>query len=286
VLGAGRHKVLAECPTAPPTFIHYEASQDNVDGLTRDFTCLATLGTGGCGYEQSLEAGLKALWPSADERVLFHGATADSTTEGHGDTVNAGFSRSSPGTPSLLVIVLLSDEDDCSAADESIFTPPMYLDPNDARVQVGMNVRCAAEADRLYPVERYLNGLRLLREGAEQLVVFAAITGVPPDRVDAHAMAAFDYTNAKARDVFYGHLLADERMQVTIDSWGTPDVSDDKVRHVCQTAQGTADPARRITQLARGFGENGMVQSICQDNYESTMRFILGRIAERMRNPH
>jgi hypothetical protein len=149
-----------------------------------------------------------------------------------------------------------------------------------------MNVRCTGEADRLYPVERYENGLHMLREGAEQLVLFAAITGVPPDRVDGHAMAAFDYANDKARETFYNHLLSDARMQGKIETQGTPDVSDDKVQHVCGNADGTADPARRITEVARSFGENGMVQSICQDDYESTVRFILGRIAERMRNPH
>jgi hypothetical protein len=277
---------MAGCSSSQPSFLRYQASDGGLDQLARDFSCLATLGTGGCGFEQPLEAALKALWPSSDERVSFHGLPGTGNTPGHGDAANAGFSRSAPGTtPSLLVIVVLTDEDDCSAADTTIFTPPQYLDPRDPLVQQGMNLRCSTGASMLYPVERFQNALPMLRERAEQLVLFAAITGVPPDRVDHAAMAAFDYTDAKARESFYGKLLADPRMQVRIDTGKTPDPSDDRLLPVCQSAHGSADPGRRLAQVARSFGENGMVQSICQDDFEATLRFILERIADRMRNP-
>jgi len=36
-----------------------------VDQTAVDLQCIAGVGTRGCGYKQQLEAGLKALWPSA-----------------------------------------------------------------------------------------------------------------------------------------------------------------------------------------------------------------------------
>ena len=72
----------------------------------------ASLTATGCGYEQPLEAALKALWPATDTSVEFlYG-------EGHGAGTNAGFLRDD----SLLIVVVITDEDDCSA-EESAAVP-------------------------------------------------------------------------------------------------------------------------------------------------------------------
>ncbi len=73
---------------------------DNYDGAIADaFSCFATLGDTGCGFEQPLEAMRHAL----DGRYAEH----------------AGFLR----PDALLVVVLLTDEDDCSAYDPAFFGP-------------------------------------------------------------------------------------------------------------------------------------------------------------------
>ncbi|MCA9677976.1 MAG: VWA domain-containing protein [Kofleriaceae bacterium] len=72
----------------------------NYDGTLGDaFGCIAALGTSGCGFEHPLEAMRRAL---------------DGSQPG-----NAGFLRDD----ALLLVVILSDEDDCSAFDPAVFSP-------------------------------------------------------------------------------------------------------------------------------------------------------------------
>lgn len=287
-LGLARPAASGCSPRQPP-FIRYEAGSTSADQLAADFSCLAQLGTDGCGFEQPLEAALKALWPGADQRVRFLGVDGTSSTFGHGDGANAGFSRAEPAAvPSLLVIVVLTDEDDCSTPDVRVFTPSSYLQPDDPLIAQGLNVRCSHNPDRLYPIARYANALRMLRPGAEQLVLFAAIAGVPPERVSREAMAQLDYGDDDAREAFYDTLLDDPQMQALTEDNATPDPHDDTLRPACNDGGeggAIAYPARRITQLARELGSDGLVQSICQDDFTDAVGFLLERIAARMRNP-
>jgi hypothetical protein len=45
---------------------------------------------------------------------------------------------------------------------------------------------------------------------------------------------------------------------------------------------GTATPARRIVETAIGFGENGVITSICEDNYSGALDAIIGKIAGKL----
>ncbi len=134
------------------------------------FPCMASLGTMGCGYEQSLEAMRKAL-------------------DNHPD--NVGFLREG----SVLAVVILTDEDDCSASDPALFDDsdtsltstmgPMSLRcfewgttcDVDSRA-AGLRHNCVPRDDPgalLYPVDRYVDFLRSLRDPGR--VVVAAVTG-------------------------------------------------------------------------------------------------------------
>ena len=93
-------------PSGP--WISYRDGQTNVPGSGKDpvqkvkdaFSCIAKLGINGCGSEQPLEAAYKAL---------------------NGKT-NPGFLRNNPGgDDALLVVVFITDEDDCSAHNHDIF---------------------------------------------------------------------------------------------------------------------------------------------------------------------
>jgi hypothetical protein len=48
------------------------------------------------------------------------------------------------------------------------------------------------------------------------------------------------------------------------------------------TASSTAYPPRRIVEVARGFGKNGFVQSICQDDFAPAMDLLITRIAQAL----
>jgi hypothetical protein len=151
-----------------------ERSQ-NYDGeLGRAFACIATLGTGGCGFEQPLEAIRLALSPDTIE--------------------NDGFLRDD----ALLAIVLLTDEDDCSASDPRLFEMPGVVDGVDIGPRTGHRcfahgVRCdqpdrwalgprtGCEPDEdsalVTPIADFVADLRAVR-GDDQLVV-AGIMGAP-----------------------------------------------------------------------------------------------------------
>jgi hypothetical protein len=146
-------------------------------------------------------------------------------------------------------------------------------------------MRCPSNPDALYPVERYVAALSLLRERAPQLVMFAALAGVPSDRVDAAALAQLEGADPTERDAFYRDLLEDPRMQLQTDTLGTPSPDDDSLVPVCETRSAKAYPARRIVQVAQAFGENGLLQSICQDDLGPMLSALLDRIANRMRSP-
>ncbi len=139
----------------------------------RDLACLSH-GTGGCGFEQPLEALLKALSPARPtpgtapgyEPPRFFGDTL-----GHGDDRHQGFVRDD----SLLAIVTLSDEEDCSARDPDLFNP------SSAVYTADLNLRCFVHAQAaMHPIERYVEGLLQLRRAPDRLV-FVPIVGVPVD---------------------------------------------------------------------------------------------------------
>jgi hypothetical protein len=147
----------------------------NYDGELPDaFACVATLGTGGCGFEAPLEAMRLAL---------------------SSDTVeNAGFLRGD----ALLAIVLITDEDDCSAFDGRLFGADTIVDGIDLGPRsghrcfasgvtcdqadpwtLGPRTGCAPDEDSAFltPVADFVADLRALR-GPDQLVV-AGIMGAP-----------------------------------------------------------------------------------------------------------
>jgi hypothetical protein len=60
---------VAGCQATYPRFLTYVAGVHDPDQTANDLSCIAALGTDGCGFEQQLEATLKALWPSVDVDV-------------------------------------------------------------------------------------------------------------------------------------------------------------------------------------------------------------------------
>ena len=49
----------------------------------------------------------------------------------------------------------------------------------------------------------------------------------------------------------------------------------------CVNDSGRAFPPRRIVQVARGFGENGVVASICEADFTGGMDAIISAIVRR-----
>ena len=238
-----------------PMFLEYEpgVSPQTPDEFGAEFRRLATTGIGGCGFEQQLEATLKAITPSSSG-ITFFGAT-----RGHGDVENAGFLR----PDSVLALVLVTDEEDCSirTGSEDIFNQMSSTYTGD------LNLRCFRYKEAQWPVQRYIDGFAALRPGQEDLLVVGAITGVPVDLIAAGTPD-------------YARILEDPRMVEVEDPGGGG-----RLVPSCNVpGRGLAFPPRRIVELARGFGKNGIVQSICQTNLNGALDAILGKLIDALNN--
>jgi hypothetical protein len=224
---------------------------DSEDDLVASFACVAVQGTNGCGFEQPLEAALKALTPSTSA-TRFHAGTT-----GHGDGDNAGFLRED----SILAVLVVTDEDDCSAANPALF------DLEDPSYPEGFEMRCAAHEDDLHPLRRYLDGFRALRADHPSRFMFGAITGVPEDLV------------ADPAAIDYAAILADPRMEIAPHPFW-----EGLLRPSCEvTARGSAYPPRRLVRLVRDFGEQAVVTSICSASFASTTEAVLSRLGTTIR---
>lgn len=228
-----------------PDFLTFDMTANpsvDVDEYVRRVSCYTNTGTAGCAYEQQLESMLKAITPSdaatADAlpggrfyyqdddgmdhsaRGLGQGTDTNTTTEDNADvTANGGWLRDD----SLIAVVMVTDEDDCSSKDRRVFNYNYMngLDPNDPYIdQYGpyqSQTRCARHPELTFNATRYVEGLHNLRAGRENMLVFAAITGVPPDLTDDHTTSGHIEGTDNLADI-----VADPRMQyVYQDQWAS-----------------------------------------------------------------
>jgi hypothetical protein len=314
--GKLRHEPHGDgCDSSYPPFLSYvddlqTGQTPEPAKLANDVGCVAMLGTGGCGFEQQLEAPFKALWPKVqtdaaglvvpDNEYRFL-ATTEPGTWGKGDVPtteggNQGFLRNRPdqGGPSLIAVVLVTDEEDCSVKTTEHLKPNNQLAEDSPYRKEDINLRCYYHKEFLYDLKkRYYEGLRKLRPGLEDRVVFAAIAGVPTDLVGPDVLAKVDFTSndASSRDAFYDAILNDSRMQETLDPTTNPGSGQGNLRPSCsrmvpgESQPSTAWPPRRIVELAKLFGKNGMVQSICQDDFTQVSAAVVETIARKLEHP-
>lgn len=282
--------------TYMPRFLEYQEGVHDPAQLATDFQCIASLGTMGCGFEQQLESALKAVWPGDDPRIAFLPDPAGFGTEGQAGPAytNGEFIRNDPTVGlSLIAIILVTDEEDCSSSDTRHFRP---IDPtvpaDDPLRRQGLNTRCffegqRAEPNSVYDVTRYINGFKALRQTEDldnsKLVIFGGIVGVPTRLVTPERMADVDFAVKTQSDAFYDGILAADEMQEMVDMRGTPEVDDDNLRPSCDRgAMAKAYPPRRIVEVAKGFGSNGVIQSICQEDFGPAMQAIIDVIAKQL----
>ncbi len=176
---------MAGC--SPPSDLYIS----NIDGaanypgtLDEAFSCIARLGKDGCGFEQPLEAMKRALDGSRPE--------------------NAGFLRPS----ARLAVIIISDEDDCSASDPSMFarTGPAGTDlgpqksfrcfeygvtcDNGAPARApGQRNSCAPRTDSPYmpDVSAYVSFLKGLKNSDRDILVAGIIGQTSPVLVTTDA---------------------------------------------------------------------------------------------------
>ena len=263
---------LTGCGATYPAIFEFQADAAGADpdAFANDVACVATTGTGGCGFEQQLDAVLKALSPSAPQEWTVAGYSPPifhAGTRGHAVGRNAGFVR--PG--SILATLLVTDEEDCSV------TNPGLFDPDSATFGgTDLNLRCFSFPSELHPVERYVGGasgtsglLGLRRHPAH--LIFGAIVGVPIETVT-------DASGNPLAEPDYAVILGHPQMQESID----PAIPT-RLRPSCNVpGRGLAFPPRRIVSVAEALdraGANVMLQSICQESFSGPIDALIDDVA-------
>lgn len=253
-------------------YVRLQRGVDDPVAASLALGCIARLGRNGCDRTQPLEAALKALTPP-DSALKFtrgsdgHG-TALAATRSSGP--NGGFLRDD----ALLVVLFLSGGDDCSIPDAS----NGLFDPTSA-VAGQRGVRCGLPVNQslLHDVSRYVEGLRALKSPAyRDRILIGAIAGMP---------TAPESSNMAVRTgrTAIGALLAEEAMQFRVVQSAQTGMDEPAPACTNIAGHGSAGPSRRLLTLAREFGNNAFVGSVCESGYSDLLHSIVSRIITRWR---
>jgi hypothetical protein len=224
--------------------------------IAKVFACIATVGDRGCGYEHQLQALRVALSPEL-------------TPE------NAGFLR----PEAYLGLVLLTDEDDCSASpDSTLFMPDPMWDHTTASLRCAREghlcrgvaptlgpfmaplLDCAPNDDgRLLKVGELVDAVRAAKPRPDQQIVVAAIRGWADDE---HS-AVYQYGSTADGDLDYLPICH-----------GGPAAS-----------PWSATAAIRVKKFVESFGNNGSLHSICADDFSPAMKQIGEKLAATLSTP-
>jgi hypothetical protein len=281
ILQTAGNTAITGCQATYPAILNFRPADMPGGAATfaRDAACVATLGTGGCGFEQQLEAILKALTPTAAQTWTASNFTAVGSarasggldlpfymnTQPHGDRENQNFSRDN----SVLAIIPVTDEEDCSAHDEQLFNPS-----GGPYNGTDLNLRCFEFPEAQFETERYVNGFLQLR-ARPNLIIYAPITGIPLD-------LAPEAGQAPNYNLLIGPVESrDPRMVQRVDS-----TMMNRLVPSCNVpGRGVAFPPVRIVEVARGLataGANVTVQSICQESFRGALREIIRQITSAL----
>jgi hypothetical protein len=202
--------------------------------LSAVFGCMARVGTDGCGYEHQLAAAARALDVSRTPQ-------------------NAGFLRDD----AYLQLILITDEDDCSADDATdLFTRSYPGDepsfrcsrvghrcqgqpPGDAELRVSLDSCQPADDGPLSGVRALVDQIRALKKDSGKILV-SGIFGWPTG-------GAGEYRVGKSDKGRWDNLP------------------------VCDSGNGEAAAGLRLQQFVKSFGDNGSVASICDGDFKPAL---------------
>lgn len=207
-----------------------DGESDALTSVKNGFACIAELGTNGCGYEQPLEAMRLALDPTL--------------------ATNPGFLRDD----ALLAVIVISDEDDCSAADSKLF------DQQDA-TPGPLNFRCFADA-------AFCDGKPIDLEFTGEL---KNCTANEAPKYLSKVQTYLDLlTSLKSKGHLIVSLISGPTSPVVVKK--NADGAD--LESACSSAQfGFADPGIRLNAFVQPFVDQGvgLSTSICAGDINSAL---------------
>jgi hypothetical protein len=198
----------ASCPNELPPFL----DSNNLDL----FPCIATVGVNQekcLKFEQQLRSGYMALDPNGPNAAQSQGFLRDDA---------------------YLVVIFVSDEEDCSIADNATVSEDKYE-------TCGL-LKTTDQGGPLVPVAHYVNRFKALKADPGRVIV-AAISG------DSQRTEPAEITLER---------------EAYVEAKSDPRTCFQK-SYICSSANGTADFGSRFLDFTRGFGPNGTFSNICAD---------------------
>ncbi len=227
--------------------------------LAQAFSCYATRGIDGCGFEQPLEAMRRVL--SNPQNISTNQSTRFLRPDAH------------------LAVIFITDEDDCSASDNSLFSDVtakgelanhncfehgVVCEP-DSPLQVGVKTGCRSreDSDLLSPVEEYAQFLRQLKTRGNEIIV-ASIQG---EALDSSGNATVKVIDAIGKQsLIPGKDLEKLCLDPLDDTAG-------------------ADPGFRLAEFLGKFPQRNLQTSICGSDFSGTLDQIADLLSEAVRDP-
>jgi hypothetical protein len=223
-------------------------------GLADVFSCIAKQGTTGCGFESHLEGMKQAL---------------DNCNNACAHPQNDGFLRND----AYLAVIIIGDEDDCSARDTSLFDQTTANDTLDSTYGPNTSYRCTE-----FGVE--CDGTTLPR-------TFSADYTTCVPRGDSYLWHPDHYVDFLRKlkgdpNLLIGAVIAGNTMPFGVEL--VPDMNHPsgapvpQLKHSCSFMingnNQVADPAIRLNYFVQQFGDQGKFVSICQSNLSDAMTKI------------
>jgi hypothetical protein len=245
------------CPALGAAYAETTGALANGD-FTAQVACLSQQGTGGCGFEQQLQSVAIAL-----ERDDQQGFLVDHH---------------------LLAVLLVTDEEDCSIADEQLYSEPEMGNIDGVSA---INIACGENPNDLLSTEHFYDAFIRAKEdaGGAGAVIFAAITGVPWEAEDPAGAAA-----CQGPGDAIGECLDQEAMALSEEKFTDADGTRWRYRPACERYRDgvakpltSAVPGRRYVELATDyFKANSYVYSICNPDWSDAMESVAALIAEQL----
>ena len=219
------------------------------------FDCLVAP-TAACALPQPLETALEILTPAASDPWTFRDETLPHFADADGQDVLPGLACAPgawcphtvyPEPSSMLVIVFLTDRDDCSLSDATVLDDSLSLPAACARSHA---------LGELRGIERFVQGISRRRWEAGQILV-AIQAGIPPD---ASTTAPLDTAAITT-------IAADPRLEIAREGA--------TLRASCSTVDVRATPPTRLLEMARRISENDggvVLGSLCETDGEFVAR--------------
>jgi hypothetical protein len=238
--------------------------QSNFAGdITEVFQAIAPIGAGGCGYENQLRSIARALGADGFD------PPAD----------NAGFLRKD----AYLGIVMITNEDDCSAQNPGVFYNQSTDNKIASRLGPPGDFRCAEFGylcDGVAPVRNAPNGQ------AGDTMSYANCVSVERGELIPVSLFAEGIKRLKPNrpnDILVASIQGPATPFAV--NWEKPKLTTDppwpKTAHSCMAADTSfADPGIRLQQFVQQFGGNGLVYSICEDDFGPALGSIANKFAD------